>query len=47
MRPGTTDKASAVAHYEAMAQQVALERSAADAASATAAPVAVGAQRRG
>jgi len=47
MRPGTTDKASAVAHYEAMAQQVALERSAADAPSATAAPVAVGAQRRG
>lgn len=26
MRPGTTDKASAVAHYEAMARQVALER---------------------
>lgn len=28
MRPGSTDKASAVAHYEAMAQQVARERSA-------------------
>jgi hypothetical protein len=26
MRPGTTDKASVVAHYEAMAQQVARDR---------------------
>lgn len=26
MRPGTTDKASAVAHYQAMAEQVALDR---------------------
>jgi hypothetical protein len=26
MRPGTTDKASAVAHYQAMAEQVARDR---------------------
>jgi hypothetical protein len=26
MRPGTTDKASAVAHYQAMAEQVAIDR---------------------
>lgn len=47
MRPGTTDKASAVAHYEAMARQVALERGDEWAAPAADGPMLAGAQRRG
>lgn len=47
MRPGTTDKASTVAHYRAMAEQVAFDRLAGHATSAVDAADTTGVQRRG